>query len=78
MDIEKLNLAIGAEVREARISKGYGRAKMAQLSGLSASTIQRIENGERPADINQMAKICEALDEDIPELIDRALIAIGE
>ncbi|MBM4515239.1 helix-turn-helix domain-containing protein [Rhodococcus hoagii] len=55
MDIDRLNQAIGEELRIVRLRKKLSRATMAELSGVGARTIQRIENGERPADINQMA-----------------------
>lgn len=78
MDIQKLNEALGAEVRGARARAGYSRDKLSELSGVGVRTLQRIENGERPADISQMAAICGALKEDLAELVDRALAAIGE
>ncbi|NKR80253.1 helix-turn-helix domain-containing protein [Rhodococcus hoagii] len=56
---------IGDEVRVARARRKVSRAALADLTGLSAKTIQRIENGERPADVSQMAIICEALEESI-------------
>ncbi|MBM4687421.1 helix-turn-helix domain-containing protein [Rhodococcus hoagii] len=54
------------------------RAGLSDLTGLSAKTIQRIENGERPADISQMAAICEALEESITELMSRAVARVED
>ncbi len=73
MDIDLLNRMIGDEVRIARARKKLSRAGLAELSELSAKTIQRIENGERPADLSQMAAICTALGESIPALVARAI-----
>ncbi len=73
MDIDVLNQMIGDEVRIGRARKRLSRAALADLSGLSAKTIQRIENGERPADVSQMAAICAALGESIPDLVARAI-----
>ncbi|MBM4548509.1 helix-turn-helix domain-containing protein [Rhodococcus hoagii] len=73
MDIDRLNQAIGEELRIVRLRKKLSRATMAELSGVGARTIQRIENGERPADINQMAALCAVLDQPIVSLMSRAV-----
>lgn len=73
MDIETLNRMIGDEVRAARARHRMSRDALAQAAGLSAKTIQRIENAERPADVSQMAAICGALDESMTGLVERAV-----
>ncbi|MBM4580873.1 helix-turn-helix domain-containing protein [Prescottella equi] len=78
MDINLLNEMIGDEVRVARARRKVSRAALADLTGLSAKTIQRIENGERPADVSQMAIICEALEESITELMGRAVARVED
>ncbi|MBM4685634.1 helix-turn-helix domain-containing protein [Rhodococcus hoagii] len=78
MDINLLNEMIGDEVRVARARRKVSRAGLSDLTGLSAKTIQRIENGERPADISQMAAICEALEESITELMSRAVARVED
>lgn len=73
MDIDTLNRMIGDEVRAARARHRVSREALAQSAGLSAKTIQRIENGERPADVSQMAAICGALGESMTGLVERAV-----
>jgi len=73
MNIEVLNRMIGDELRAARARKHLSRAALAELSDISAKTIQRIENGERPADLSQMASLCDALDEPITGIVARAV-----
>ncbi|MBT2266393.1 helix-turn-helix domain-containing protein [Rhodococcus erythropolis] len=75
MDINKLNAAIGAQLRGARATADYSRERLAELAGLSPKTIQRIENGERPADIAQLGALCEALEQDLTGLVKRAVEA---
>lgn len=73
MDIDILNQMIGEEIRVSRARKRVSREALSRATGMSAKTIQRIENGERPADVSQMALICEALEEPIVELVERAV-----
>lgn len=73
MDIDNLNQMIGDEIRVSRARKRMSRESLAQAAGVSSKTIQRIENGERPADVSQMALICGALEESIVELVGRAV-----
>jgi len=73
MDIDNLNAMIGDEIRVARARRKLSRAALAEASGLSPKTVQRIENGERPADVSQMAAICGALNESIVALVERAV-----
>lgn len=78
MDINLLNDMIGDEVRVARARRKMSRAALSDQTGLSAKTIQRIENGERPADVSQMAAICEALEESITDLMGRAVARVED
>lgn len=52
--------ALAAEVRAERNALDMTQQNLAESSGLSKSTVVRIENGSRAADINQMTAIAEA------------------
>ena len=73
MDIDKLNRMIGDEIRAARARVNLSREALAAKSGISAKTIQRLENGERPADIAQMQALCEVFGVEITDLLGRAV-----
>jgi transcriptional regulator with XRE-family HTH domain len=64
---------IGDEMRAARARVKLSREALAAKSGISAKTIQRLENGDRPADMVQMFRLCEVFDLDIVELLARAI-----
>lgn len=55
-------------VRELRLARGWSQAQLAELSGLSVRTIQRIENGTHPGleSLNVLAKVFEI---DVVELV---------
>jgi transcriptional regulator with XRE-family HTH domain len=48
-------------VRELRLARGWSQAQLAELSGLSVRTIQRIENGTHPGleSLNVLARVFE-------------------
>lgn len=54
--------AIGHELRDLREQRGLTRHQVEDASGLSRSTVQRIENGQRAADAVQLARIVGAID----------------
>lgn len=68
---------IGDEIRAARARLNLSRHTLASKSGISAKTIQRIENGERPADVVQMHVLCEVLGVEITDLLGRAISRIA-
>lgn len=72
-DHSALNMAFGDEIRAARARLRLTRAQLSEASGVSAKTIQRIESGERSADLEQMAALCGVLDESIANLVDRVV-----
>lgn len=55
-------------IREIRESKGLSQEDLSKLSGISASHIGYIENGERQPTLLVMCKLAEALNVDIKEL----------
>lgn len=40
-------------------------------SGLSKSTLRRLETGERVSDVSQLARLAETFEMDFPELVER-------
>lgn len=76
MDIERLNRMVGDEIRAARARLNLSREKLAELSGMSSKTIQRLESGERPADVTQMNALCEVFGESVVDLVGRAVARV--
>ena len=46
---------------QARTNKGWGLEQLAEKSGVSKSTLQRIENGETSPTMDAMEKVAKAL-----------------
>ncbi|MFC9769657.1 helix-turn-helix domain-containing protein [Rhodococcus jostii] len=76
MDVDALNRTIGDEIRAARARLNLSRKELAELSGLSAKTIQRLEGAERSADIVQMNALCEVFGETVADLLGRAVARV--
>ncbi len=57
-------------VWEARNRKGMSEEELAEKSGVSKSTIQRIEAGKTSPSINKLGKIAEALGLKVEDLFD--------
>lgn len=61
---------IGNKIKEIREEKGISQYRLAQLTGINRSTINRYENGLiQKVSFNNLLKICEALEIDIKEII---------
>lgn len=58
-------------VRELRLARGWSQAELAERSGLSVRTVQRIENGASPG-LESLRSLAAAFDVDIAELQDAA------
>jgi transcriptional regulator with XRE-family HTH domain len=69
---------IGDEIRSARARLNLSRDALAAKSGISAKTIQRLEHGERPADVVQMQILGEVLGVEITDLLGRAIARTAE
>ena len=54
-------------VRELRLARGLSQAQLAEMSGLSVRTIQRIERGANPG-LESMRLLAAALDVELAEL----------
>jgi transcriptional regulator with XRE-family HTH domain len=53
---------LGEMIKEARMSKGYTQKELAELSGISIRSIQRIENGVLEARSYTLKTLCGILD----------------
>jgi transcriptional regulator with XRE-family HTH domain len=65
--------AVAAELRSLRGRHKLSRAKLAELSGVAAKTIQRFENGERSPDMVQLTLLSRAFGISPRAFIDSAL-----
>ena len=61
---------IGEKIKELREEKGISQYRLAELTGINRSTINRYENGSiQKISFDNLIKICEALEIDIKEII---------
>ena len=61
---------IGNKIKEIREEKGISQYRLAQLTGINRSTINRYEKGLiQRVSFDNLLKICEALEIDIKEII---------
>jgi transcriptional regulator with XRE-family HTH domain len=56
-------------LKELRLGKGWSQEHLAEISGLSVRTVQRIEKGEKPG-IESMNSLASVLGISVSELID--------
>ena len=61
---------MGEKIKELRESKGISQYRLAELTGINRSTINRYENGSiQKISFDNLLKICEALEVDIKNII---------
>ena len=61
---------MGEKIKELRENKGISQYKLAELTGINRSTINRYENGSiQKISFDNLLRICEALEIDIKEII---------
>lgn len=78
MTVPGIDGLIGAELRAYRAKRKYTRRELAELSGVSETTIERLESGRRSASVGQLHALCKALDVDVRELVNRAVAELGD
>lgn len=62
--------AIGIAIKQLRDEKKLSTNDLAKMTGISQSTISKLENGKRSADIDILNKIATALNTDINNIIN--------
>ena len=61
---------MGEKIKELREEKGISQYRLAELTGINRSTINRYENGSiQKISFDNLLKICEALEIDIKNII---------
>lgn len=61
---------MGEKIKELRESKGISQYRLAELTGINRSTINRYESGSiQKISFDNLLKICEALETDIKNII---------
>ena len=58
------------KIKELRSRRGYSQEELAERSGLSPRTVQRIENGETEPRGDSLARLAAALDVTVDDLAD--------
>ncbi|MCI8340363.1 MAG: helix-turn-helix transcriptional regulator [Eggerthellaceae bacterium] len=69
MDIDQKRAALGTAIRQRRESQGLSQYKLALMIGSSKSHIWRIETGRVGVGLDDLARIAEALDVEVRELV---------
>lgn len=69
-----LNSIIGLKIRLLRTKLKYSQEKLAELSNISATALGAIERGESKPTINTLARIADALNISLTELVDTSKI----
>lgn len=72
LDLDKVLLALGQAVNEARREKGLTQEELAQTVGLHETYISLIERGQRNPTWGTVRRISHALGLPLPELARRA------
>jgi transcriptional regulator with XRE-family HTH domain len=75
---DRITQAIAAELRAARGRKNITRDELADRSGVSRSSVFRIENAEREVKMTQLYALCEALGVSPSALLQAAQEALGD
>ena len=65
--MQQTNENFAMDLRERRLSKGWSQEHLAQLSGLSVRTIQRIEGGRTPG-LESLKCLAAVFEVDVTEL----------
>lgn len=69
MNADEKRVALGDAIRERRVEQGLSQQRLALMVGSSKSHIWRIETGRVGVGIDDLARIADALDATVSELI---------
>lgn len=72
MEANQVDAGVARALRAERGAAGLSREQLAKLSGVSVSTLRRIEEAERSAKVDQLAAICGALGLDLAHFFAQA------
>ena len=75
---KRIDRALGAEIRAQRARRDWTRAELAERSGISESSIQRFESGQRAVTLANLVAIGEALRVDPRAMVESALREAGK
>lgn len=64
-------IAFGCVVREVRKERGYSQEELADIAGLHRTYIGMIERAEKNITLENIKKICDALDYSLNDLFKR-------
>lgn len=65
--------AVGRKLKGMRVEAGLSQEELAERSGVSESTVYRIERGERSARMDQLDALCGVLGIEIYDFMKAAL-----
>jgi transcriptional regulator with XRE-family HTH domain len=68
---EKLLKDVGENIRQLRLSKGFGQTKVATDLGISVAALSKIENGLTDINISRLAQIAKLFQVSMLELISK-------
>ena len=69
MDIDQKRAALGSAIRQRREGQGLSQYRLALMVGSSKSHIWRIETGRVGVGLDDLARIAEALDTEVRDLV---------
>ncbi|MGG3307369.1 XRE family transcriptional regulator [Paenibacillus lautus] len=76
-DAKLFYLIVGNNIKKYRTIRNFSLQDLAERVGLTKKTIQRYENGEIKIDVDRLNEIAEALDVEIPKLVEGAETFLG-
>ena len=71
-ELERLRQAFASELRAARGRAAMSRTEVARKSGVSLSSLNRYESGERTIPLPDLVDICRVLDVPFEQIFDAA------
>lgn len=66
--------AIGKNVRGARMAAGLSLKETAERTQMCVEYLENVEKGERPASLDTLAELCQALEVPLARLLEGAIV----
>lgn len=70
INLDKLPKKFGMKVKIERIKKDISQEKLAEMADLHRTTLGGIENGKNMPNLETIAKLANALELSLPEIVD--------